>query len=194
VQRALEVLAPGLDLARTWTIRAWVPRLATALGSALALVGRSKEALPLLEQAIVDSAAMHAMRDDAWATVALGEALLLAGQRVEADRAATRALDQARRLDDRGIEAWALRLHGESALPDRVRDAAAAFQASLALAERLGMRPLAAHCHFGLAQCAIASGDAADGIRRVEDARARYAGLGMRLGLARADAERARLG
>jgi DNA-binding NtrC family response regulator/tetratricopeptide (TPR) repeat protein len=194
VQRALEVLAPGLDLARTWTIRAWVPRLATALGSALALVGRSKEALPLLEQAVVDSAAMHAMRDDAWATVALGEALLLAGQRVEADRAATRALDQARRLDDRGIEAWALRLHGESALPDRVRDAAAAFQASLALAERLGMRPLAAHCHFGLAQCAIASGDAADGIRRVEDARARYAGLGMRLGLARADAERRRLG
>ena len=194
VQRALDVLAPGLDLARTWSIRAWVPRLATALGSALALVGRSKEALPLLEQAIADSAAMNAMRDDTWGTVALGEALVLSGQRSAATRAATRAFEQARGLDDRGIEAWAQRLHGESALPDRVADAAAAFQAGLALAEHLQMRPLAAHCRFGLGRTAAASGRAADGIRQIEDARAHYAGLGMHLWMARADAELARLG
>jgi transcriptional regulator with AAA-type ATPase domain/tetratricopeptide (TPR) repeat protein len=194
VQRAFDVLAPGLDLARTWSIRAWVPRLATALGSALAFVGRSKEALPLLEQAVADSAAMNAIRDDTWATVALGEALLLAGQRPAAARAATRAFEQARGLDDRGIEAWAQRLHGETALPDRAADAAAAFRASLAQAEHLEMRPLAAHCRFGLGRTAVASGATADGIRQIEDARADYARLGMRLWMARADAELARLG
>jgi hypothetical protein len=56
------------------------------------------------------------------------------------------------------------------------------------------MRPLAAHCRFGLGRTAAASGRAADGIRQIEDARAHYAGLGMHLWMARADAELARLG
>jgi tetratricopeptide (TPR) repeat protein len=189
LDRAVDVLARGLDLARTWTIQVWAPRLAATLGSALALTGRSAEALPLLEQAVAESAAMRAARDYGWAVVALGEALLLAGRPAEAARAAESALEQARALDDRGIEAWAHRLRGESGLPDEPVAATAAFEAGLALAEALGMRPLAAHCRFGLGRSELAAGRRADGARRIDEARALYAELDMRPWLARAAAE-----
>jgi DNA-binding NtrC family response regulator/tetratricopeptide (TPR) repeat protein len=194
LDRAVEVLERGLELARTWSIQAWVPRLATALGSALALLGRSKEALPMVEQAVAENAAMHAARDYAWATVALGEAFLLAGQRADAVRAAERALERARVLDDRGIEAWAHRLRGESELPDAPAAAGVAFQAGLALAERLGMRPLAAHCRFGLGRSDLAVGRDAEGGARIDEARALYDVLDMPLWLRRAAAGLERLG
>jgi predicted protein tyrosine phosphatase len=53
----------------------------------------------------------------------------------------------------RGAEAWALRILGEIAShhghPD-VATAEAHYNAALALASELGMRPLVAHCHLGL--------------------------------------------
>jgi hypothetical protein len=45
-----------------------------------------------------------------------------------------------------------LRVQGELGASAHRPEAEQAFRASLALAEKLGMRPLVAHCHFGLAR------------------------------------------
>jgi hypothetical protein len=68
---------------------------------------------------------------------------------------ARRAHDLAHRQKERGNEAWVLRLLGEIAAhsdpPDR-ESAQEHYTRALARADELGMRPLAAHCHLGLAQ------------------------------------------
>jgi hypothetical protein len=54
---------------------------------------------------------------------------------------------------ERGYAAWALRLLGDIAsCQDRldVVTAEARYSAAMALASELGMRPLLAHCHYGL--------------------------------------------
>ncbi len=59
----------------------------------------------------------------------------------------------ARGRGERGNEAWALRLLGEiashHARPDEAT-AAAHYGAAMNVASELEMRPLLAHCHFGL--------------------------------------------
>jgi sugar phosphate isomerase/epimerase len=71
----------------------------------------------------------------------------------EAVEFALHALEFSRAHKEQGNQAYALRLHGEIAAhrdPPEVEPAAAHFRQALALAEELGMRPLVAHCHFGL--------------------------------------------
>ena len=190
--RAVDALRPALEAARQWSIAVWTPRLATLLGSALALSGDAAAALPLLEQAAEQNAAMGARRDHAAALIALGEALLVAGRRAEALRVGGTVVEQARSLKDRGIEAWAQRLAGEAALPEAT--ATAAFTAALELAGTLGMAPLAAHCRLGLGRGALAAGRVEDARRLLQEAADAYAVLAMRPWLERARAEAARLG
>jgi hypothetical protein len=98
---------------------------------------------------------------------------------------------------ERGHEAWALRLLGEIAAhhdhPD-VATAEAHYSAAMALADELGMRPVAAHCHRGL-------GTLYAKISRVEQARAElstaihlYRAMVMTFWLPRAQAALARVG
>jgi tetratricopeptide (TPR) repeat protein len=83
----------------------------------------------------------------------LGEAYLLTGRVDAAAAAATHALELARNHKERGHEAYALRLLGEVMTQcDEAAQAEAHYQAALRLAQELGMRPLAAHCHWGLAR------------------------------------------
>ena len=136
-----------------FNILVWFPETASALGCAYALAGRVAEALPLLEQAEQQGAALgtmggHALRVGYWS-----EAYLLAGRMQEAVQFAARALDLARAHKERGHEAWALRLLGEIAThqaPPEAETAERHYRQALALAEELGMRPLVAHCHLGL--------------------------------------------
>src|SRR5262249_37666973 len=78
---------------------------------------------------------------------------LLAGHIEEAHALAEQALTLARERQERGHQAYALRLLGEIAArydpPERTH-AEAHYRQALTLAEALGMRPLQAHCHFGL--------------------------------------------
>jgi hypothetical protein len=67
----------------------------------------------------------------------------------------------ARRRGERGYEAWALRLLGEIAAhhvcPGEAT-AAAHYGAAMTLASELEMRPLVAHCHWGLGTLYAATG------------------------------------
>jgi tetratricopeptide (TPR) repeat protein len=71
----------------------------------------------------------------------------------EATAAGQQAVTFARDHSERGNEAWALRVLGAAAAHRAFPDADQAeshYRQALALAEELGMRPLAAHCHLGL--------------------------------------------
>jgi tetratricopeptide (TPR) repeat protein len=78
---------------------------------------------------------------------------VLAGRLEEAHVLAEHTLALTRRHQQRGHEAYALRLLGDIAARRQPPESALAedhYRKALALAEALGMRPLQAHCLFGL--------------------------------------------
>ena len=80
------------------------------------------------------------------------EAYLTLGREADALKTATRALELARKHGERANEAYSLRMLGEIDLNrGNLRNARSRLTASLALAKELGMRPLEANCHRGLA-------------------------------------------
>jgi tetratricopeptide (TPR) repeat protein len=121
----------------------------------------------------------------------LGEAHLLAGCRDEALAVARRALDLAHRQKERGNEAWALRLLGEvAAHPDRPDTVAAEahYNAAMTLASELGMRPLAAHCHFGLGKLYRRVDKRPEAQEHITTATTMSRGMGMTFWLEKAEA------
>jgi hypothetical protein len=86
-------------------------------------------------------------------TIHLGEGYLVAGRIEAATTEARRALTLSRDCKQRGTEAWALRLLGEIDVlrdPPEVESAEAHHRQAIVIANELDMRPLLAHCHFGL--------------------------------------------
>jgi tetratricopeptide (TPR) repeat protein len=153
LEHAIQVLEQGLALCRASGNWGQLQATVASLGYAYALQGRLAEGRALLEEGIREGirtgdVGTHA-RWFAW----LSEVCRLAGRGGEAWQHACQALDLARQLKARGDEALALHQLGvvqAHADPPDVAPAEAHYQQALALAEALGMRPLQAHCHFGL--------------------------------------------
>jgi FimV-like protein len=149
---AIAALTRSLEGCETWRIPLLRYNSGWCLGRASALAGRSAEAVPLLERTARQAASnLHWSRPNC--LVALGEAHLLAGHPEAARGPADEGLQLSREQGARGSEAWALRLLAEIAAhadPPEVEGAESYYRQALALAEELGMRPLAAHCHLGL--------------------------------------------
>jgi len=185
VGSAIHPLERGLALCRQGAISVWFPRLASALGVALALSGRAAEALALLEQGI-EQVARGSAGDRSMALLSLSEGHLLAERGDRARAFAESALELSQGQRDRGTEAWAHRLCGEilAELDDRV-EAEAALRRALGLADELGMRPLAAHCHFALARLGAGGGRASEAAEHLDAARRIYAERRMGLWLAK---------
>jgi hypothetical protein len=108
---------------------------------------------------------------------------------------AERALTLARNASQRGAKAWGLRLLGEvdSQSAGDLKRAAAYCRQALALAEPRGMRPLVAHCHFGLGKLYWRTGKRGQAHERLTTARALYREMDMRHCLEQAEAEMAPL-
>ena len=108
------MLERGLTLCQATHISLMFPLVASQLGYAYALTGRISQALPLLEQAMEQTAA--AMGSEAAMQAAcLSEAYLLAGRLQDASTLAGRALEFSRAHRERGHQAYALCLLGEIA-------------------------------------------------------------------------------
>ena len=108
--------------------------------------GRLAEGRALLEEAISESLRTGALRGQAHRVAWLSEVCRLMGRGAEAWQHARQALDLARQQKERANEALALHQLGvvqAHADPPDVAQAAAHYQQALALAEELGMRPLA---------------------------------------------------
>ncbi len=151
--RALPRLERAVGLCQEAVLPVYFPWTAAHLVAAYTLGGRVADAVPLLTQALEQTAAQERVDMQALCLLPLGEAYLLAGRLEEAQALAERVLALTRAHQERGNEAHALRLLGEIAAhraPPDVDVAAAHYCQALALAEELGMRPLQAHCHRGL--------------------------------------------
>jgi class 3 adenylate cyclase/tetratricopeptide (TPR) repeat protein len=190
-ERAIPVLERGLVVDRMADIPLLFPFVAAPLGAAYALAGRVGEALPLLEQAVRQAASMNLLANHALRLTWLGEALVLAGQIERAGEHAAEALALAERLGERGSQAYAWRLAGEIAAlrePPDVQAALAAHRDALGLATELGMRPLAARCHLGLATAHLRAGARAESQAELDAAVEALGALQMPHWLTRAEA------
>jgi DNA-binding SARP family transcriptional activator len=130
----------------------YLSRVAAPLGLAYVQSGDPDQGLSLLRQAVDADAALRFAYHEPMSLASLAEGSLLASDLGPAEENASRAADHARRHGQRGWEAWALRLRGEVARHRGAWSSAAAFyRDAMTLAATLGMRPLLARCHRGLA-------------------------------------------
>jgi class 3 adenylate cyclase/tetratricopeptide (TPR) repeat protein len=153
LRQAIRVLEPGLTLGEVRDLQLMIQLCKAQLGAAYALCGRVSEALPLLEQALEQSVATRVTIASALYAVWLGEGYVLADRVAEARQLGQGALEASRTRKQQGHQAYALRLLGEIAgrgTPPDVEMARTYYRQALALAEDLDMRPLQAHCHYGL--------------------------------------------
>jgi class 3 adenylate cyclase/tetratricopeptide (TPR) repeat protein len=151
--KALPRLERAVGICQDEDLAGWFPRMAAPLGAAYTLARRVADAVPLLTQAMAQTAATERVDFQALCRLPLGEAQLLAGHLEEAHTLAKRALTHAREHQERGHQAYALRLLGEIAAqrePPHIEEAETYYRQALTTAEELGMRPLLAHCHHGL--------------------------------------------
>jgi tetratricopeptide (TPR) repeat protein len=159
----------------------------------LAQLGDAREALSQLregEQLIERQVAVGYVGNLGWLYPWLGRAALSLGR-----------LDDARRLGDRALEssphqpgfaAHALHLLGEVAThPDRfeAERGETHYRRALALAESRGMRPLVAHCQFGLGKLYRRSGTREQAQKHFTTATTLYRAMDMRFWLEQAGAE-----
>jgi class 3 adenylate cyclase/tetratricopeptide (TPR) repeat protein len=155
LERAIALFERSLTVGQASHLDAYCVVSRAAIGYAYALLGRAAEGLPMLEQVAEQAPVVFGfgIGSRAFYMLWLADAYLLAGRANDAVRLAERALSSSRDRNEPSTEANALRMLGEIAAqaePPNVAQAEPAFQQALALAEELGMRPLAAHCHLGL--------------------------------------------
>ena len=158
---AADTATRGLEVCQRWEVPVHRPWLAATLGYAYALSGQVPKGLALLDEAVSEAEKSGHVASQAWRFAWLSEASLLAGRPDDSARWADQALEQARQRGERGHEAWALRAQAEvaSARKPPARDVARdRYHEALMLAEALGMRPLEARCHLGLAALHRAAG------------------------------------
>ena len=152
-ERAILLLERALETGNFAQIPVGFSYAASYLGYALTLVGRGAEGVPLLEQCTNPEISKRFVARHSLRVAYLGEAYLLTGRRDDAVATAIRALELARNHKERGHEAYALRLLGEvTTQSGKLAQAETHYHSALGLAQQLGMRPLAAHCHWGLAR------------------------------------------
>ncbi len=191
LDRAIRAEERGLVVIREWKLQPWATL--SQLGYAYALSDRLLEARRLLEEVVRSATTMNSMGVGRALQLAwLGELNLLDGQLEDALECAQQAVSMAQGHQERGHEAWGLRLLGEIAATNAAADdsrPAERYGAALALARDLGMRPLVAHCHFGLGKLSRQAGKREESREHLTTATAMYREMDMRFWLEKAEAE-----
>ena len=182
LSEATRLLERGVAQCRESNITTQTPIAMASLGHVYAWSGRIREGILCLQQALTDYESAGIGFHHSLSVEQLGEAYLLADQLDDARDCAHRALMLARRRGERGHEAWTLRLLGDvithHARPD-VATAAAHYDAALSLASELEMRPLVAHCHYGLGRLYRRTGNPVQAQEHLTTATAMYGEMGM---------------
>jgi tetratricopeptide (TPR) repeat protein len=192
--RALPLAERAVAIHRQWSFRRSFSGSAALLGHLYALGGRVSEGVDLLEEAVREGDTFEAMWLRCPRLTFLGEAYLLAGRVEQAKETIDFVLSLARDRGERGFEAWTVRLEGEAAKASaRYDDAYALYQAALALATELEMRPLVAHCHVGLANVLQRLEKGPEGQNHFAIATAMYREMGMTYWLEKAETETTQL-
>jgi class 3 adenylate cyclase/tetratricopeptide (TPR) repeat protein len=139
---------------RTGNVAIHMPWAVAASAWALAQIGETEQALERVHEAeeLLERQAAHGIVGHrGWAYQAVGRACLVLGRLDKARQLAERAIGTSQHQP--GFAAHALHLLGDLAFqPDRFdpENSTAHYREALAQAQKHGMRPLMAHCHFGL--------------------------------------------
>jgi tetratricopeptide (TPR) repeat protein len=179
---ALALVARARSMIEARSLPLWSAWALAVEGWALALTGRFPDAVETLEQALALGERLPFLFGHSLWMIWLGLTHVLAGDLPAAERRAGQALELTRRRGERGYEAWAHYLTGEVASrrdPPDTPAAISAYEAAKAGALQLGMRPLAAHCHYALACALGAAGQAAEAATHLDAATTAYRALGL---------------
>ena len=190
LSRAIALLERALDVCQRAEVWFVFPLVAAHLARGYALAGRGAEARRLLDRAAERSAAEVKVALPLW-TAWLAECHLVEGRIDQAADLAHHALERCRLHAEVGHEAWIRRLLGEIASRGEAADVTLAeshYREALAMADSLGMRPLVAHCHFGLGGMHGRRGHRAAAMEHLEIATAMYRDMKMEFWLAKATA------
>ena len=191
--QALPLLERALALSREWNFTVLAPFAMEGLGYGYALTGRVAEGISFLQEALTACEALGLGIIHAQILMGLGEACVLAERLDDGLAFANQALTLARERKKRGSEAWALRLLGEIAScadPSDGEKAGTHYHQAMALAGKLGMRPLVARCHLGLGKLYSQIGDRPKTAEHLAIARTLYQDMGIRFWLEESEGKR----
>ena len=192
LRRAQSLLETAVALGRQSETTSMLPRIASCLASAYTLSGRAGDAITLLEDIVERTRSVNHFYLLEEVQYRLAEAYLTVGRHTDAGRALGQALVRARNGRARGGEAEILRALGEverlSSTPD-LEAAAARYVAAIAIAEELGMRPLAARCRLGLSGLRRRQGHAEEARSLLAGAAGEFREMGMAFWLSKAESE-----
>jgi tetratricopeptide (TPR) repeat protein len=180
---ARSLIAQGLAAYRTGNVVLNLPHAVACSAWALAQAGDTGEALALLREGadlLEREAARGIVGIHGEACYALGRAALQLDQLDEARRLADRSLSSS--PSQRGVAAHAQHLLGDVATHPDQFDASRGethYRKALALAEPAAMRPLMAHCHFGLGKLYRRTGPGEAAHEHMGIATSMYRELGM---------------
>jgi tetratricopeptide (TPR) repeat protein len=185
------------NIPRTLDVAVLLPWAVASSAWALAQIGEASEALSRVregEQLLERQAMLGIVGHRAWAYHALGRACLVQGQLEEARRLGFLAVESSQRQP--GFRAHALHLLGEVVTQPSRFDAETGethYRQALSLAEQHGMRPLAAHCHFGIGQLYQRTGKSEKARAHLKTATMMYREMHMGLWLEQ-EAKRSQIG
>src|SRR5437667_4351470 len=190
--KARSLIEHGVAVLRTGNVIIVLPWAIASSAWVLAQLGEASEALSRLregEQLLERQAVRGITGNLGLAYHSLGRAALLLGRLDEARSLGDRALDSSPGYQ--GFAAHALHLLGDIAShPDRfdAEIGEAHYRQALALAEPRGMRPLIAHCHFGLGKLYRRTGKREQVQEHLTSATTMYREMDMRFWLEQAEA------
>jgi tetratricopeptide (TPR) repeat protein len=193
LDRAIGYLERCSELCRVWAISVTTTAAAAYMGYAFVLSGRLADGLSFLERVSIEVASRQDMTGYVVTLANLSEAYALANREEEALRLVNQAIDFARDHKRRHQEAWALRTLGRIAAhhdPPDMETAKASYRQAMAIADELGMRPVAADCHLGLGKLYGRVADTRrDACEHLTTAATMYRAMDMRFWLEKAEAE-----
>jgi tetratricopeptide (TPR) repeat protein len=194
VESAVPLLERGLAISQAGDFQ--VVLTMGWLGYARALLGRADEGVALLEQSVAQAEAIEFIGGMAGIMPLQSDAYLRAGRLNEARASAERGLEICRRLKRRGMEAEVLHVLGKIAATSAPLDADAAeahYRQAMALARERDIRPLVAHCHFGLGKLSQRTSNREQARDHLATATMMYREMDMRLWLSQAETAMAEL-
>ncbi|HEU4371555.1 MAG TPA: adenylate/guanylate cyclase domain-containing protein [Methylomirabilota bacterium] len=185
-EAAQPFLERGLELSRELELSLTLAGVAAFLGLVYVRRGRSEAGLALLEEFRERRFAMGGP-----VHVFLAEGYLVAGRPHEARTAALRVAEEARQRSEMAVVARAsVVIGGAAALePATASQALEAYRGASDIAERLGLRPLLAHCHLGVGRLYRRTGKQPEAQEHLTTATTMYREMDMRFWLEQAEAE-----
>jgi class 3 adenylate cyclase/tetratricopeptide (TPR) repeat protein len=190
--RAQAEMAPGLQLGEDADFPGAMIHATYGLGHAYNLAQRPHDAVPILQRGWALAESGGFVHYGAICLTHLADAYSLIGRAPAAQETIDRALTVARDGGFRAREAWALHIQGTMLGRGSKTDTLTTQQAqhaALALAGELGMRPLVAHCHFGLGKLCARTGQREQATQHLATATTLYREMDMRFWLEQAEVE-----